>query len=151
MIGAMIGAIFGAVFSAVGSIVYLSVLLLWFVLTVIARWMVFIKAGQPGWKSVIPIYSDYISYRIAWTANMFWFYLIFYFAGNMLEDSSIGIIAAAGTLCQAATVLIALFYSLNLAKSFGKGTAFAIGLWIFEPLFTLILGFGSAQYQKRYW
>lgn len=29
------------------------------------RWFIFKKAGQKGWKALIPFYSDYINYRIA--------------------------------------------------------------------------------------
>ena len=35
------------------------------------RWFIFVKAGQNGWKSLIPIYSDYISYKIAWDSRIF--------------------------------------------------------------------------------
>ena len=30
----------------------------WYVLTLVARWRIFDKAGIAGWKSLIPIYSD---------------------------------------------------------------------------------------------
>ena len=50
-----------------GGIIYVLVLLVWLILLVIARWMVFGKAGEPGWKSLIPIYNTYTSYKIAWT------------------------------------------------------------------------------------
>jgi hypothetical protein len=37
--------------------------------------------------------------------------------------------------------------SVDIAKSFGKGVAFALGLIFLSPIFYCILGFGSAQYQ----
>jgi Family of unknown function (DUF5684) len=36
---------------------------------------------------------------------------------------------------------------IDVAKSFGKGVGFAIGLILLPFIFFLILGFGSAQYQ----
>jgi hypothetical protein len=35
---------------------------------------------------------------------------------------------------------------LDLAKSFGRGTGFALGLIFLSPIFLLILGFGSDRY-----
>nr|WP_255651831.1 DUF5684 domain-containing protein [Corallococcus sp. AS-1-12] len=43
---------------------------------------------------------------------------------------------------------IALFIiSIDMAKSFGKGVGFGIGLALLGPVFYAILGFGDAQYQ----
>ena len=35
------------------------------VLVLIATWKIFVKAGEKGWKSLIPFYSVYIQCRIA--------------------------------------------------------------------------------------
>lgn len=35
---------------------------------------------------------------------------------------------------------------MDVAKSFGKGTGFALGLIFLAPIFWLILGFGDARY-----
>ena len=37
--------------------------------------------------------------------------------------------------------------SVDIAKSFGKGTGFGIGLALLPFIFYPILGFGDAQYQ----
>ena len=42
------------------------------VLMIIARWKIFEKAGEPGWKSIIPIYSEYVYCRIVWEVEAFW-------------------------------------------------------------------------------
>ena len=44
----------------------------WYFLTLVARWKVFDKAGIEGWKSLIPIYSDYCTYRISWQTKFYW-------------------------------------------------------------------------------
>ena len=36
---------------------YLIVILVVAVLTIIAQWKIFSKAGKPGWASIIPIYN----------------------------------------------------------------------------------------------
>ena len=42
--------------------------------------------------------------------------------------------------------IIMIMVMLDLAKAFGKGTGFALGLIFLSPIFILILGFGGAQY-----
>jgi hypothetical protein len=44
-------------------------------------------------------------------------------------------------------LVIYVIASLDLAKSFGKGPGFGIGLCLLPCIFVPILGFGSAQYQ----
>ena len=43
--------------------------------------------------------------------------------------------------------IIAIILLIDLAKSFGKGVGFGIGLILLSVIFFPILGFGSAQYQ----
>jgi hypothetical protein len=95
------------------------------ILMIVACWKIYTKAGQPGWAAIIPIYNLYIWCKIvgrpAW-----WIILMFIPFVNFI----IGII-----LC------------IDLAKSFGKGVGFGIGLLLLGIIFFPILGFGSAQYQ----
>ncbi|MCD8169035.1 MAG: DUF5684 domain-containing protein, partial [Clostridiales bacterium] len=30
------------------------------------------KAGEAGWKSLIPFYNSYILYKLTWNTMMFW-------------------------------------------------------------------------------
>ncbi len=43
--------------------------------------------------------------------------------------------------------IILIILIIDLAKSFGKGVGFGIGLLLLAVIFFPILGFGSAQYQ----
>jgi len=36
---------------------------------------------------------------------------------------------------------------IDVAKAFGKGTGYGIGLWLFSFIFFPLLGFGDARYQ----
>ena len=45
-------------------------------------------------------------------------------------------------------IAIAIILAIDIAKAFGKGTGFAIGLIFLGFIFYPILGFGSAQYQR---
>ena len=95
------------------------------ILMIAACWKIFIKAGQPGWASIIPIYNWYILCKIVGRPG-WWVILLLIPFVNFI----IGII-----LC------------IDLAKSFGKGVGFGIGLILLGVIFFPILGFGSAQYQ----
>ena len=46
------------------------IVIIWYVLVVVASWHIFTKAGEPGWKSIIPIYNEYILYKISWKTQV---------------------------------------------------------------------------------
>ena len=117
---AMMNAMAGA--SLASSIITLVIC----VAVIVANWKIFEKAGEAGWKSLIPFYNSYILYKIAMGNG--WFFLLVF-------------IPVVGALI--ASVLI----SIKLAKAFGKGVGFMVGLFFLAPIFQLILGFGSADYQ----
>jgi uncharacterized membrane protein YhaH (DUF805 family) len=95
------------------------------ILIIAACWKIFTKAGKPGWAAIIPIYNWYILCKIVGRPG-WWIILLLIPFINFI----IGII-----LC------------VDLAKSFGKGVGFGIGLILLGIIFFPILGFGSAQYQ----
>ena len=90
-----------------------------------AQWKVFTKAGQPGWACLIPILNLLVILKIV--KRPMWWILLYLIP-----------------LVNFVTLIIII---VDLAKAFGKGVGFAIGLIIFGPIFYLILAFGSATYQ----
>lgn len=44
-------------------------------------------------------------------------------------------------------IVVLAILSIDIAKSYGKGTGFGIGLWLLAPIFYLILGFGGSTYR----
>ena len=44
-------------------------------------------------------------------------------------------------------IVVLAILSIDLAKSFGKGTGFGIGLWLLPFIFYPMLGFGDARYE----
>ena len=114
--------VISSIFAMIGAAVSWTFGLIWLLLTLIARWLVFQKAGEQGWKSVVPLYNDYTAYKIAWEPNMFWAWLAFTLVGNMAENAADGrfwsIPGMLGGICALAVTLIVLGYSMNMAKSF---------------------------------
>ena len=70
----MLGGITG-LFAGIG-VAGIVVSIIWCVLIIIAMWKIFEKAGEAGWKSIIPIYNVYIMYKIVGMKNWFWYTLI---------------------------------------------------------------------------
>jgi len=89
-------------------------------------WRVFTKAGKPGWAAIIPIYNTIVMLQVA--GKPFWWIFLF--------------------LIPIANLIVYILMQAGVAKNFGKGTGFALGLIFLNPIFLPILAFGSAQYQQ---
>lgn len=136
-----------AVSAALGALAMFFVMC--FVLEVAACWRIFQKAGHGGWKSLIPVYSNYIRYQISWRPLWFWIsaLLLVVSIGLSYCSGQSFLVDAAGLLVGLATGLIHLAACWQLSRAFGRGALFALGMALFPPLFTLILGLGGAEYQ----
>lgn len=116
----------------------------WFICLIIialriaADWLVFAKAGQPGWAAFIPFLNSYIEFKI-YMGNG-WLFLVPVICSFLTAVPYVGWIF---TILGAAIVLIKR-YKQSLA--FGQGIGFAIGLILFNGIFTMILGLGSYSY-----
>lgn len=124
-------------------------MLVLYVLMVIANWKIFTKAGEAGWKSLIPLYNSYILFKISWKKSMFWITLAIGFVIGLLSNmSNQGNVAAVVivSILSIATFVISIMQCNKLSKVFGHGIGFTIGLIFLSPIFMLILAFGSSQY-----
>nr|WP_294667262.1 DUF5684 domain-containing protein [uncultured Blautia sp.] len=131
--------------------IYMMFAFCWWILQVIANWRIFTKAGEAGWKSIIPVYGDYISYKIAWQTGYFWMTLLLGLIASWIQNyaNATGdnvMLLIIVFLIKIITGIIGIMYSVKLARAFGRGTGFAIGLIFLQPIFILILGFGSDPY-----
>lgn len=124
-------------------------LLIWG-LTVAALWKIFVKAGQPGWASLIPFYKMHVLYRICWEPKYFWLqFLLVGGAGVLQAVDDTGMLTAFAGLLALAAAVMALMLPFRLAKAFGKGKLFGLGLLVLNTVFILILGLGNAGYVKQ--
>lgn len=122
--------------------------LAYYVLCAVAYWKIFTKAGEKGWKSLIPFYSGYVQYRLTWKTSMFWLTLVAVVANGVLTKmQEQGLIWSILTLVVSLAVIVLCVMRANkLAKSFGHGAGYTVGLVLLQPIFILMLGFGSSQY-----
>lgn len=126
---------------------YIGVLLLWYILQIIAYWKIFTKAGEAGWKSIIPFYNGYIQYKISWDAKVFWIVFAGTVIGTLMMGSDSGIISVIGMLFSLISTVLGLIGFHKLSKAFGHGIGFTLGLIFLNPIFMLILGLGGSEYQ----
>ncbi len=85
---------------------------------------IFTKAGQPGWAAIIPIYNLYIWLKIAGRPT--WWLVLF--------------------VIPVANIIAGIILLMDIARSFGKGGAFVVGMILLSFIFFPILGFGDARY-----
>ena len=93
------------------------------IIAIAGAWKVFVKAGIPGWHSLIPILNVYDICKIALKENVGLF-----------------------TVLSVIFPIVLIYPSIQLAKAFGKGTGFGICLYLFSFVCYPILGFGDAEY-----
>lgn len=131
----------------------------WFILQVIAYWRIFTKAGKPGWHSIIPFLNEWDRTDLSWNSTMAWVMLACMILGSIFASVGTTVtpygetvrtfIGWLGTIMSTVGAILAIISEYKLAKAFGKGFDFFLGLLFLNPIFKLILGFGDAQYQGR--
>lgn len=104
-----------------GLMIWLSIM----IAVIGGSWKVFEKAGQPGWAILIPFYNIYVMLQIVGRPG-WWLLLLFIPFVN--------------------AIILILVY-IDLAHSFGKSSAFGLGLFFLGVIFLPILGFGDAEYE----
>ena len=130
----------------------LEVLVMAVVLTIIGNWMMFKKAGKPGWHSLIPFLNTYDEFSLCWKGT----YGIIYLAGVIGVNVITHLVNPTGTIL-AFIIPVAVFIlfvvhvkqCFRLAKAFGRGTLYGLFLVFFNGLAKIILGLGDAQYAER--
>ena len=91
------------------------------VLMIVSLWKIFKKAGKPGWASIVPIYNVYIMCEIA---EKEWWYILL--------------------LCVPFVNIYAMVVLYNgMAKRFGKGGGFVVGMILLPVVFFPMLAFGK--------
>lgn len=107
---------------AVVQLVFLALI----ILMIVSGWKVFEKAGEAGWKTLIPFYNMVVYLKVCGRPG-WWLILMF-----------IPIVS-----------LIAFVLPFDLAKRFGRGGGFGVGLLFLPFVFMPMLAFGEATYQRQ--
>ena len=107
--------------SAGSMIFYLAII----GLSMVVLYKIFEKAGIESWKAFIPFYNYFVLYELVW-GNGFYALLL---------------------LIPIANIIVSAITAIKLAKAFGKGTGFAVGIFFIPIVFEGILAFGDAKYE----
>jgi len=113
-----------ALFFVFGLIVFFFIFSFLLVFMIICHWKIFTKAGQEGWKCLIPFYNIYVQLQIAKQPTIWLLYFFIPLAG----------------------IYFAIKHIHGLSKAFGKDVAFTLGLIFLPFIFYAILAFGNTRY-----
>ena len=95
------------------------------VFVLVCMWIIFRKAGKPGWAAIVPFYNLYVLFDITWGSGMRFLLM----------------------LIPIYNIILSIQTQIRLAKAFGKGGGFAAGLIFLPYVFVPILAFSGASYQ----
>lgn len=112
----------GAAVSGVVTIIYVALI----VLSIVAMWKMFAKAGKPGWACIIPIYNTVVLIQIA--GKPVWWIILFFI--------------------PFVNIVVSIMVLAGVSQKFGRGIGTTLGLIFFPVIFMMILGFGSAEYES---
>lgn len=103
----------------IGLVLYVALI----VFAILTMWKMYRKANKPGWAAIVPIYNYVVLLEIV--GRPIWWILL--------------------TFVPIVNIYIAFVIALDLAKSFGKSTAFGVGNF-FVPIVTYpILAFSKGS------
>ena len=107
-----------------GLIIIISFLIFYLVVL----WKFAVKAGKPGWASIVPFYNSWVLFEIGDVPGPYIFFAFIPFVGSIIF------------------LVFEIKALLKIAEKFGKSTGFGV-LSIFFPFITfLILGFSDCEY-----
>lgn len=95
------------------------------VFVLVCMWIVFRKAGKPGWAAIVPFYNLYVLFDITWGSGMRFLLL----------------------LIPIYNIILSIQTQVRLARAFGKSGGFAAGLVFLPYIFIPLLAFGKETYQ----
>jgi len=119
------------IFKGMGAgmlIVWLAIM----VFMIVSWWIVFKKAGQPGWAILIPIFNFLVILRVA-EKPWWWVFSVL-----------LAIIPIAGPILF---LVVWILICNAISKNFGQGAGFTVGLVLLSIVFVPILAFGDYKWQ----
>ena len=146
----ILGGLLGGGILALSLAVVLAALacaFFWYIIRAVGYWKAFQKAGEAGWKAVIPFYNTYTRYKLTWDTKMFWISLALMAAECILPETEGSLLSFVRLAVFIGLVVVAAKAAHKTSLAFGHGTGFAVGLFFLEPVFALILGLDRSRYE----
>lgn len=108
------------------SLLILVVLLAFAVVQAVSLWLIFAKAGKPGWAALIPIYNFFVLLDIV-NRPIWWVVLAFIPFVNTIA---------------------AIIIYMDLARAFGRDGTYGCLMLLIPIVFIPLLAFSDAQYRR---
>lgn len=143
------------------SLILIALMVAFIVVFIVGSWKMYRKAGEHGFAFLIPFYGSYVYYRM--TFGIGWLFLVptllFSAASFLLNMAETGL--AIGTtdalmaalfcailslILVAVCLIITLVSDYKLAKAFGHGFGYFLGIVFLPYIFIPILGFGRSAF-----
>ena len=102
----------------------LVVYLLLCLYNIVLTWILFDKAGRPGWASIVPIYNAIVALDVAKMSA--WYFLLMFI--------------------PVVNIYAFVKFHLQMARVFGRSSMFGVGCIFLSPIFYSILAFSDNQY-----
>lgn len=112
----------------IGSTLIYVITMLSIILSIIGLCKLYIKAGEPGWKAIVPIYNTMTMAKIA------------------LGNPWLGLLV----LLPVVGWLVMLYISFKFIKQFNVSDGMAVLSLLIAPIVYLIVGFGEYEYVGDY-
>ena len=116
-----------------------------FIFDLVVLWKFAVKTGNPGWSLYIPIYSNFVWCRIAGMDSI---WCLMTFAPGIILKMYPGNIYIY-LFSVIFSIVLSFCFCNELAKRFGKGMLFTLGLFFLNPIFLAILTFSKRCYYYR--
>lgn len=114
---------------------------------VVGLWRLFEKAGEYGWKALIPGYNIYTQYKLVWDVEWFWKGAVLFGISIVLSWMG-GIFHLLAILFDLGVMFIWFNGNYKLAQAYGKGIEYALALVFIYPVGILLLAFGDSEYVR---
>lgn len=123
-------------------------------LPAIASWKLFKKVGIPGYKSLIPIYNEYLLLKISGMSGL-WLIVIYAsiivgYISDYYKDSLPNYFYIILMIMAILNFIFSILRSIKLSKAFDKGIIFMIFMFFFPRLSEIVLGMGRSKYVGHY-
>ena len=109
---------------AAGLGIFLLFFFAFIVFFIVCHWKIFTKAGQEGWKSLIPLYNAYVQLQITKQPTIWLLYFFIPFVN----------------------IYFGIKHIHGLSRAFGKDVGFTVGIILLPIVFYPILAFGDSKY-----
>ena len=159
-------------FSSVVNIIQLAMR----IVMIIGMWLMFDKAGENGWGSIIPFYRGYLLFKTAGIRNWFWgtlvaslvygvcltvsmiyffvYFVIAAFGGaSQMDDSAtkfMAILFLLGSIAGLYCFIVTIFRGIKMAKAFNLSGGWAVGIILLPWLFYMIMGCSKNIHHWKY-